>query len=77
MKKLKILMFGMILNFKFIYNPKKNYNYDSPNNPPNYLSPIISGFHSEFLVEIGGLEWMGVVHGGIIMDTLPQVLHDS
>jgi hypothetical protein len=24
-------------------------------------------------VEIGGLEWMGVVHGGIIMDTLPWV----
>jgi hypothetical protein len=41
------------------------------------LSPIISGFHSGFLVKIGGLEWMGMVHGGIIMDTLPQVLHDS
>ncbi len=31
-------MFDMILHFKFIYNPK-NYNYDSPNNPPNCVSP--------------------------------------
>jgi hypothetical protein len=34
MKKMKILMFDMILHFKFIYNPE-NYNYDSPNNPSN------------------------------------------
>jgi len=34
---------------------------------------IINGF----LVEIGGLEWMGVVHGGIIVDTLLQVLDYS
>jgi hypothetical protein len=34
---------------------------------------IIIGFHSGFLVEIGGLEWIGVVHSGIIMDTLPRV----
>jgi hypothetical protein len=27
-EKLKILMFDMILHFKFVYNPKK-YNYDS------------------------------------------------
>ncbi len=33
--------------------------------------------HSEFLVEIGGLEWMGVVHGGIIVDTLPRVPNHS
>jgi hypothetical protein len=24
-------------------------------------------------MEIGGLEWMGMVHGGIIIDTLPQI----
>jgi len=34
---------------------------------------IINGF----LVEIGGLEWMGVVHGGIIVDTLLRVLDHS
>jgi hypothetical protein len=28
-------------------------------------------------MEIGGLEWMGVVHDGIIEDTLPRVLHHS
>jgi hypothetical protein len=33
--------------------------------------------HSVFLMEIGGLEWMGVVHGGIIVDTLPQVPNHS
>jgi hypothetical protein len=38
---------------------------------------IISGFQSVFIVEIGGLEWMGVVHSGIIMDTLPRVLDHS
>jgi hypothetical protein len=37
MKKLKILMFDMILHFKFIYDPKnlQVYKCDSPNNPPN------------------------------------------
>jgi hypothetical protein len=24
-------------------------------------------------MEVGGLEWMGVVHGGIIVDSLPWV----
>jgi len=33
--------------------------------------------HSGFSVEIGGLEWVGVVHGGIIMDTFPWVLDHS
>ncbi len=28
-------------------------------------------------MEIGGLEWMGLVHGGIIVDTLPRVLDHS
>jgi hypothetical protein len=28
---------------------------------------------SGFSMEIGGLEWMGVVHGGIVVNTLPQV----
>jgi hypothetical protein len=28
-------------------------------------------------VEIGGLEWMGVVHGGIIVDILLRVLDHS
>jgi len=28
-------------------------------------------------MEIDGLEWMGMVHGGIIVDALPRVLDQS
>jgi len=31
--------------FKFIYNPK-NYNYDNPNNPPNYAFTHVNNFTS-------------------------------
>jgi hypothetical protein len=41
MKKLKFLMFDMILHFKFIYNPE-NYNFESPNSPPNYAFTLRS-----------------------------------
>jgi hypothetical protein len=27
-------------------------------------------------MEIGGLQWMGGVHGGIVMDTFVMHLHD-
>jgi hypothetical protein len=43
-------MFNMILHFKFIYNPKKNYNYDNLHNLLIVLSPqqdIINRIHSE------------------------------
>jgi hypothetical protein len=33
---MSMIMFNMVLQFKFIYNPK-NYNCDNPNNPPNYV----------------------------------------
>jgi hypothetical protein len=33
--------------------------------------------HSEFLVKNDGLEWMVVVHGGIIVDALPHGLNHS
>jgi hypothetical protein len=46
MKKLKILMFDMILHFKFIYNLKK-YNYESSNSPPNYA--FTQGGRSSFV----------------------------
>ncbi len=39
MKKLKILLFDMILYLSSSIIPK-NYNYDSINNPPNCVSPL-------------------------------------
>jgi hypothetical protein len=39
-----------------------------------HLNVCITDFNG-FSMEIGGLEWMGVVHGEIIVNTLPQVLN--
>ncbi len=33
--------------------------------------------HSGFVVETSGFQWMGVVHCGIIVDTLPYILDHS
>jgi hypothetical protein len=38
---------------------------------------LVEYVHSVFLVEIGGPKWMGVVHGGIVVDTLPWVPNHS
>jgi hypothetical protein len=40
-------------------------------------SVVNQWIHSGFSMEIGGLEWMGAVHGGIIVDTLPHVPYHS
>jgi hypothetical protein len=50
MKKYKVLIFDMILHFKFIYI-QNNYNYDKPNIPLNCAFTHVSSYlHRSYIM---------------------------